>query len=161
VALEALGCDSRITMHRQEHRVVRKSRDVVVVSRRAIGGEKKVEQGAKNTALGDTGPHLVAVRSHAFIPYLEVTVGKVRLQEQIVWAWEGVLHFIQQVDVPHFVKRLGDVQESRGAQCAFLKACHDLIDNTMHLLDRRVAGSKTKLVAGNEVGKFHIEPESL
>jgi len=35
------------------------------------------------------------------------------------------------------------------------------IDNTMRLLDRRVAGSKTKLVAGNEVGKVHIGPKSL
>jgi len=92
---------------------------------------------------------------------LEVTVGKVRLQEQIVWAWEGVLQFIQQADVQHLVERLGNVQESRCAPCAFLKACHDLIDNTMRLLDRRVTGSKTKLVSGNEVGKVHIEPESL
>ena len=88
-------------------------------------------------------------------------VGKVRLQEQIVWAWEGGLQFIQQADVPHFVKRLGDVKEDRHAQCAFLKACHDRIDNTMCLLDRRVVGSKTKLVAGNEVGKVHIGPKLL
>jgi len=63
--------------------------------------------------------------------------------------------------VPHFVERLGDVKEDRRAQCVFLKACHDLIDNTMRLLDRRVAGSKTKLVAGIEVGRLHIGPKSL
>jgi len=28
-------------------------------------------------------------------------------------------------------------------------------------LDRRVAGSKTKLLAGNEVGKVQIGPKSL
>jgi len=63
--------------------------------------------------------------------------------------------------VPHFVERLGDVKEDRRAQWAFLKPCHDLIDNTMRLLDRRVVGSKTKLVAGNEVGQVHIGPKSL
>jgi hypothetical protein len=31
----------------------------------------------------------------------------------------------------------------------------------MRLLDRGVAGSKTKLVTRNEMGKFHIGPESL
>jgi hypothetical protein len=41
------------------------------------------------------------------------------------------------------------------------KACHDLIDNSMRLLDRGVARSKAKLVAGDKVGKVHIGPESL
>jgi len=63
--------------------------------------------------------------------------------------------------VPHFVERLGDVKEDRRAQYAFLKACHDLIDNTMRLLDRGMAVSKTKLVAGKEVGNVHIGPKSL
>jgi hypothetical protein len=63
--------------------------------------------------------------------------------------------------VPQFIERLGDVEEDRRAQCAFLKACHDRINNPMRLLDRGVAGSKTKLVTRNEVGKVHIEPESL
>jgi hypothetical protein len=40
VALEALGGDGRITMHRQEPRVVRKSRDGGGVRRGKIGGEK-------------------------------------------------------------------------------------------------------------------------
>jgi len=47
------------------------------------------------------------------------------------------------------------------AQCAFLKACHDLIDNTMRVLDRGVAVSKAKLVVRDKVGKFHIGPKSL
>jgi hypothetical protein len=63
--------------------------------------------------------------------------------------------------VPHFIKRLGDVEENRRAQCAFLKACHDLIDNSMRLLDRGVAGSKAKLVARDKMGKVHIGSESL
>jgi hypothetical protein len=80
MALKALGGDDGITMQRQESRVVRKSRYCGVVCRRQIGGEKKAEQGAKNTALGDTGPHFVAVGARAIIPDLEVTVGKLRLQ---------------------------------------------------------------------------------
>jgi hypothetical protein len=63
--------------------------------------------------------------------------------------------------VPHFIKRLGDVEENSRAQCAFLKACHDLIDNSMRLLDRGVAGSEAKLVAGDKMGTVHIGPESL
>jgi hypothetical protein len=63
--------------------------------------------------------------------------------------------------VPHFIKPLGDVEENRRAQCAFLKTCHDLIDNSMRLLDRGVAWSKAKLLVGDEVGKVHIGPESL
>jgi hypothetical protein len=63
--------------------------------------------------------------------------------------------------VPHLVEGLSDVEEDRRAQCAFLKACHDRINNPMRLLDRGVAGSKTKLVTRNEVGKVHIGPESL
>jgi hypothetical protein len=51
--------------------------------------------------------------------------------------------------VPHFIERLGDVEEDRRAQCAFLKAFHDRINNPMRLLDREVAGSKTKLVTGD------------
>jgi hypothetical protein len=79
----------------------------------------------------------------------------------MVWAWEGGLQFIEQAGVPHFIKRLGDVEENRRSQCAFIKTCHDLIDNSMRLLDSRVAGSKAKLVAGDEVGKVHIGPQSL
>ena len=82
------------------------------------------------------------------------------MQAQIVWAWEGGLHFVLQADMPQLVKRLGDVKEDRRAQCAFLKAWNDLIDNTMRLLDRRLAVSKTKLVAGNEMGNVHIGPKS-
>jgi hypothetical protein len=78
-----------------------------------------------------------------------------------VWAWEGGLQFIQQSDVPHFIKRLGDVEEDRHAQCTFLKAFHDRINNPMRLVDRGVAGSKTKLVTRNEVGKVHIRSKSL
>jgi hypothetical protein len=63
--------------------------------------------------------------------------------------------------VPHFIERLGDVEEDRCAQCAFLKAFHDLIDNPMRLLDRGVAGSKAKLVTGDEMGKVRIGPETL
>jgi len=40
VALEALGGDGKITVHCQERRVVRKSRDGGVVRRGHIGGEK-------------------------------------------------------------------------------------------------------------------------
>jgi hypothetical protein len=46
--------------------------------------------------------------------------------------------------VPHFIKRLGDVEENRRAQCAFLKACHDLIANSMRLLDRGSQVEKRK-----------------
>jgi hypothetical protein len=58
--------------------------------------------------------------------------------------------------VPHFIESLGDVEEDRRAQCAFLKAFHDRIHNPMRLLDRGVTGSKTKLVTRNEVGKVHV-----
>jgi hypothetical protein len=40
VAMEAMGGDGRITMHRQEPCVIRKSRDGGVVCRGQIGGEK-------------------------------------------------------------------------------------------------------------------------
>jgi hypothetical protein len=102
----------------------------------------------------------VAVGVRAVTPDPEIAVGKVRFQEQVVWAREGGLQFIQQADVPHFVERLGDVEKNCRTQCAFLKACHDLIDNAMRLLDRGVAGSKTKLVARDEVGEVHIRSES-
>jgi hypothetical protein len=39
MALKALGGDDGITMHRQESRAVRKSRDCGVVRRGQIGGE--------------------------------------------------------------------------------------------------------------------------
>jgi hypothetical protein len=63
--------------------------------------------------------------------------------------------------VPHFVERLGDVQEGRRAQCAVLKTFHNLIDYSMRLLYRGMARSKAKLVIGNEAGKVHIGLESL
>jgi hypothetical protein len=63
---------------------------------------------------------------------------------------------MQQFDVTHFIERLGDVEEDRRAQCAFFKSFHDRINNPMRLLDRGVAGSKTKLVTRDEVGKVHI-----
>ena len=52
MVLKALGGDVRITMYRQKPRIVCKSRDGGVFRRGQIGGEKEVEQGAKNTALG-------------------------------------------------------------------------------------------------------------
>ena len=58
-------------------------------------GEKEVEQGAKNTALGDARLHFVAVGVLVFIPDLEVAVSEVRLQKQIVWAREGGPQFKQ------------------------------------------------------------------
>jgi hypothetical protein len=58
--------------------------------------------------------------------------------------------------VPHFIKNLVDVEENRRAQCAFLEAFHNRIKNPMSLLDRGVAGSITKLVTRNEVGKVHV-----
>ena len=70
MALEVLGGDYRITVHCQEPRVVRKSHDGGVVRLGQIGGENYVEQGAKNTALGDTGLHFVAVGVRAIIPDL-------------------------------------------------------------------------------------------
>ena len=63
--------------------------------------------------------------------------------------------------MPHIVESLGDVKEARRAQCAFLKAFHNLIDYSMRLLYRGMARSKAKLVTGNEVGKVHIGLESL
>jgi hypothetical protein len=58
--------------------------------------------------------------------------------------------------VPHFVERLGDVEEDRRAQCALLKAFYDRVNNSMRLLARRAAGSKTKLVTRDEVVKVHV-----
>ena len=37
----------------------------------------------------------------------------------------------------------------------------NLIDYPMRSLDRGMAGSKAKLVTGNEVGNVHVGPESL
>ena len=73
-------------MYRQKPLIVWKSRDGGVFRRGQIGGEKEVEQGAKNTVLGDARPHFVAVGARVFIPDLEVAVSEVRLQKQIVWA---------------------------------------------------------------------------
>jgi hypothetical protein len=111
--------------------------------------------------LEDTGPHVLVVGVRAIIPDLEVAVGKVRHQKQIVWTWECGLQFIKQADVSHFFKRLGVVEENRRAECASLKVCHDLIDNSMPLLDREVAGSKAKLVARDKMGKVHMGLVSL
>ena len=94
MVLKALGGDVRIAMYRQKPRVVCKSRDGVF-RRGKIGGEKEVEQGAKNTALGEARTHFVAVGARIFIPDLEVAVSEVRLQKQILWAWEGGPQFIQ------------------------------------------------------------------
>jgi hypothetical protein len=63
--------------------------------------------------------------------------------------------------VPHFVERLGDVKEGRRAQCAELKAFHNLIDYSMRLVYRGMSRSTTKLVTGNEIGMIHIDLESL
>ena len=76
-------------MYRQKPRLVCKSRDGGVFRRGQIGDEKEVEQGGKNTALGDARPHFVAVGVHFFITDLEVAVSGVCLQKQIVWAREG------------------------------------------------------------------------
>ena len=78
-----------------EARIVCKSRNGGVFRRGQIGGEKEVEQGAKNTALRDARLHFVAVGARVFIPDLEVAVSEVRLQKQIVWAREGGPQFIQ------------------------------------------------------------------
>ena len=82
-------------MYRQKPRIVCKSRDGGVFRREQIGGEKEVEQGAKNTALGYTRLHFVAVGARVFIPNLEVALSEVRLQKQIVWARKGGPQFIQ------------------------------------------------------------------
>ena len=95
MVLKALEGDVRITMYRQKTRIVCKSRDGGVLRRGQIGGENGVEQGAKNTALGDVSIHFVAVGARVFIPDLEVAVSEVRLQKQIVWAREGGPQFIQ------------------------------------------------------------------
>ena len=68
---------------------------MVVFRRGQIGGEKDVEQGAKNTALGNPRIHFVAVGASVFIPDLEVVVCDIRLQKQIVWAREDGPQFIQ------------------------------------------------------------------
>ena len=82
-------------MYRQKPRIVCKSRDGGVFRRGQNGGEKEVEQGDKNTALGDARLHFVAVGARVFIPDLEVAVSEVRLQKQIIWAREGGPQFVQ------------------------------------------------------------------
>ena len=47
-------------MYRQKSRIVCKSRDDGVFRRGQIGGENEVEQGAKNTALGDARLYYLA-----------------------------------------------------------------------------------------------------
>ena len=89
MVLKALGGDVRITMYRQKPRIVCKSRDGGVFRRGQIGGEKEVEQGAKNTALGDARIHFLAIGARVFIPELEVAVSEVRLHKEIVWAPGG------------------------------------------------------------------------
>ena len=71
------------------------NRDGGVFRRGQIGGEKKVEKGAKNSALGNARLHFVAVGALVFVPDLEVAVTDVRLQKQIVWARESGPQFIQ------------------------------------------------------------------
>jgi hypothetical protein len=78
VDLKALGGDVRITMYRQKARIICKSRDGGVFRRGQVSGEKEVEQGAKNTALGDARSHFVAVGAHVFIPDLQVAFSEVR-----------------------------------------------------------------------------------
>jgi hypothetical protein len=56
----------------------------------------------------------------------------------------------------HTVEGLADVEEDRRAQCAFFKAFYDRVNNPMRLLDRGVAGSKTKLVTRDEAVKVHV-----
>ena len=70
MVLKAMGGDVRITMYRQEPRIICKSRDGDVFRRGQICGEKEVEQGAKNTALGDARLHFLAVGARVFIPDL-------------------------------------------------------------------------------------------
>ena len=93
--MKVLGGDVRITMYRQKPRIICKSHDDGVFRCGQIGGEKEVEHGAKNTALGDARLHFVAVEARIFIPDLEVAVSEVRLQKQIEWAREGGPQFIQ------------------------------------------------------------------
>ena len=91
MVLKALGGDVRITMYRQKPRIVCKIRKVGVFRRGKIGGVKEVEQGAKNTVLGDARFHFVAVGARVFMPDLEVVVCDVRLQKQVVWAGREAL----------------------------------------------------------------------
>ena len=93
--MKALGGDVRITIYPQKPRIVSKSRDGGIFRRGQIGGETEVQQGAKNTALGDPRLHFVAVGARVFIPDLEVAVSEVRLQKQIVWPQKGGPQFIQ------------------------------------------------------------------
>ena len=69
---------------RQKPRIVCKSRDGGVFRLGQIGGEKEVEQGTKNTALGGARTYFGAVGARVVIPDLEVAVSEVRLQKQIV-----------------------------------------------------------------------------
>ena len=95
MVLKALGGDVRITMYRQKPRIVCIGSDCGVFRRGQIGGEKEVQQGAKNTAQGEVRLHFVAVGERVFIPDLEVAVSEVRLQKQIIWAREGGPQFVQ------------------------------------------------------------------
>ena len=63
--------------------------------------------------------------------------------------------------MPHFIERLGDVEEDSCTQYSFFKALHYFVDNPMCLLDRGVAGAKLEIVPRNEEGEVHIRPEAL
>jgi len=63
--------------------------------------------------------------------------------------------------VPHFIKRLGNVEEDSCAQRSVLKTFYYFVDNPTCLLDRGVPGAKTELVTRNEEGEVHIRPEAL
>ena len=91
MVLKALGGDVKITMYRQKPRIVSKSRDGGVFRRGQIGGEKVVEQGAKNTSLGDARLHFVAVGARIFIPDLEVAVASQRCLGRAVAGGDGIL----------------------------------------------------------------------
>jgi len=82
-------------MYHQKPGIFCKNRDPGVFRRGQIGGEKEVEQGAKNTALRDARLHFMTVVERAFIADFEVAVSELRLQKQIVWAREGGPQFIQ------------------------------------------------------------------
>jgi len=78
VALEVLGGDCRIRMDCKEPRVIREISDGGGVCRGKICGEEEVERRAKDTALGDTRSHQMAVGARGIIPDLEVAVFKIR-----------------------------------------------------------------------------------
>jgi hypothetical protein len=135
-------------------------KDAGVVSKGSDGGLRMcgnicsvdcIEDGAKDTTLGNRGPHREVVRVLGTLTHPEEPVPQVGLQDKVVGGWEYPLELEQQARVPDSIEGLGHVEKDTPAVLPPLKGGGNGVHNAKALLDCGMGRPKAKLVVWDGV----------